>query len=101
MVGLRMFALLLLSEEGDCKLMTPAWADDVYPYMSTLAGGSKGPVDPPVVLVRGEGGLKLRGCALARSRPAWGLLTACPIGRGRHSRPGACLLLRLGHDRGF
>ena len=30
--------------KGDCKLMTPAWADDVFPYLSTLAGGSKGPL---------------------------------------------------------
>ena len=30
--------------KGDCKLMTPAWADDVWPYLSTLAGGSKGPL---------------------------------------------------------
>ena len=29
---------------GDCKLTTPAWADDVFPYLSTLAGGSKGPL---------------------------------------------------------
>ena len=79
-VGLRMFALLLLSEGGDCKITTPAWADDIYPYMSTLAGGSKGPVEPPVVLVLESGPrLRSRGCGLGRGRPAWGLLAA-PVG---------------------